>query len=140
MNIRPTNGHPSITHAVRAYRKEHPEHTGEQVAAALGITRRQVENVHYQDERRSAEKRGQATKREIEAARLLPMLAGPGDRHSECQRYEACLTRAAAINAEAHCPEACAEYKAIPREHYLTKAILVPRVSYQANAQGGRLW
>jgi hypothetical protein len=66
--------------------------------------------------------------------KLLPMLPGAGDRHDECQSYTGCLTRAAIVGGEAHCPEACREYRAIPEEVRFQTALTVRRESYSSVA------
>lgn len=47
------------------------------------------------------------------------MVAGPGDRDTECARYETCLDGVArARGDEWHCPPRCAERVEVPREYH----------------------
>jgi putative heme degradation protein len=128
-STQPCQGYPSIASAVRAYYKAHPQTSVRDVATALGITKEQV-----------GSSASRCVPKRFDPARILPMLLGEGDRHSECRNYRACLAKPAAYDKEAHCPEVCPEYMAVPKDHHMMMAITIPRVSYQVNAQGGRLW
>ena len=108
---------------IRAYAAEHPNERHVDVAKALGVTPARCYNAMRQRGGRPP-----STDYPERRKRLLPMLPGEGDRHDDCQRYDQCLTRAAIVGGDAHCPE-CREYKAVPAEVRRQTALTVPRES-----------
>lgn len=104
---------------IRQYVKDHPEATPIDVTNALGLSRK----AYFDAFRDYSSGKGQGTRPpsidyQERARKLLPMLSGAGDRHEDCRSYETCLTKAASMNCEAHCPESCTDYRQVPREYY----------------------
>lgn len=125
MNAIECHGYPSRAAAVRSYRIEHPHATHQEVADALWIPVDAVHNASRNHDRPSCVRRKVTPERTLA---LLPMLDGPGDRHEDCQRYLDCLSRAASVDGEAHCPEECPAYCAVSPDYYRAQA-MVPRES-----------
>ena len=109
---------------IRAYAAAHPDDRHVDVARALGIAPARCYNAM-----RTRGGRPPSTDYPERRKKLLPMLPGEGDRHDDCQRYDACLTRAAIVGGDAHCPEVCSSFAAVPAEVRRTIALTVPRES-----------
>lgn len=56
--------------------------------------------------------------------RLGLMVAGKGDRHANCYRYDECLGAAARSAGKAHCPTDCDTRSDVTREELLAEAIV----------------
>ena len=112
------------TEQIRAYAAAHPDERHADVARALGVATSRCYNAMRQRGGRPP-----STDYPERRKKLLPMLPGEGDRHDDCQRYEVCLTRAAIVGGDAHCPEVCSQYAEVPAEVRRTIALTVPRES-----------